>query len=91
MALRMTHPRYGTRTVKDEQRAAYVRTGWSEVGEAVPTVVDASRDQILADVGDDPIKAREALEAEQSRSKPRSTLVAALLRVIESADQTSEV
>lgn len=43
-------------------------------------------DEILADVGDDPAKAAEALTAEQAASKPRSTLVAAL-EAIANTDQ----
>lgn len=37
--------------------------------------VEASADTILAWVGDDPVKAREALAAEQAAEKPRGTLV----------------
>lgn len=38
-------------------------------------------DEILADVGDDPEKARLALEAEQGQEKPRKSLVAKLEKV----------
>lgn len=43
--------------------------------ESKPT---ATVDEILADVGDDQAKAAEALAAEQSRARPRTTLVEAL-------------
>lgn len=84
MARTMTHDLFGTREVADGQVDRYERTGWKAGAEVVPVPVASNRDQILADVGDDPEKAREALTAEQSRPHPRSTLVAALVRVIES-------
>lgn len=84
MARTMTHELFGTREVADEQIERYERLGWKAGAEVVPDTVARSRDQILADVGEDPEKAREALVAEQSRPNPRSTLVAALVRVIES-------
>lgn len=80
----MSHDLFGSRTVADGQVVAYERTGWKAGKEVVPETVDRSRDQILADVGEDPEKAREALAAEQSRHNPRKGLVAALVRVIES-------
>lgn len=84
----MTHELFGSRTVADEQVAVYERTGWKAGKEVVPVPVDATRDQILADVGENPEKAREALTAEQSRHNPRKGLVAALVRVIESGTAT---
>lgn len=42
---------------------------------------------ILAAVGDDPAKAQAALDAEQARSKPRTTLVQALTTTIEGGSQ----
>lgn len=83
---RVTHPTLGERVVDDRQLVSYQRTGWSKAGEVVPEAVDAAMDTVLADVGDDPVKAREALAAEQSRTAPRKSLVTALVRVIESAD-----
>lgn len=91
MALKMTHPTYGTRTVNDEQADAYLRVGWAEGAEVAPEVVDASVAEVLAQVGDDPQKAAVALAAETSRPHPRSTLVAALTRTAESTTTTSEV
>lgn len=88
MARQMTHELFGSREVAEEQVERYERLGWTAGAEVVPEPVATSRDQILADVGDDPDRAREALAAEQSRPHPRSTLVAALVRVIESADTT---
>jgi hypothetical protein len=85
MPVEMKHPTFGVRTVADEQVTAYERTGWKAGAEVVPEPVDRSRDQVLADVGEDPEKAREALAAEQSRHNPRKGLVAALVRVVESA------
>jgi hypothetical protein len=90
MPVEMKHPSFGTRTVEDRQVAAYERTGWTAGAEVVPETVDRTRDQVLADVGDDPEKAREALAAEQSRHNPRKGLVAALVRVVESAQPTAQ-
>lgn len=42
---------------------------------------DATVDEVKAWVGDDPDRARQALDAEQQRDKPRTTLVDALERV----------
>lgn len=83
MPIQMSHPTYGTRTVRDEQRVAYERTGWEAGAEVVPEPVDGSVDEILAAVGEDPEKARDALLAEQARSKPRKSLVTALVRIAE--------
>lgn len=90
MPVQMTHPTFGTRTVADEQVVGYERTGWKAGKEVVPEPVDGSRDQVLAEVGEDPDRAREALAAEQSRHNPRKGLVAALVRVIESGTAQSD-
>ncbi len=42
---------------------------------------------ILAAVGDDPAKAQTALDTEQARAKPRTTLVQALTTTIEGGSQ----
>jgi hypothetical protein len=88
MPVQMTHPTFGTRTVDDARVTDYERKGWKAGAEVVPEPVDRNRDKVVADVGDDPDKAREALAAEQSRHNPRKGLVAALVRVIE-ADQSA--
>lgn len=44
---------------------------------------DATVDETLAAVGDDPARARDALAREQARANPRATLIDALTRVIE--------
>jgi hypothetical protein len=85
MPVEMKHPTFGARTVDDARVTAYERKGWKAGAEVVPEPVDRTRDQVLADVGEDAEKAREALAAEQSRHNPRKGLVAALVRVIESA------
>lgn len=85
MPVRMTHPTFGERIVADDRSAAYERVGWTSGAEVVPEPVDRTRDAVLAEVGDDPDKAREALDAEQSRHNPRKGLIAALVRVIESS------
>lgn len=43
--------------------------------------------EVLAEVGDDPVKAQEVLEAEQAKDKPRSGLVKDLEAVIAKASQ----
>lgn len=83
MAVQMSHPRYGTRTVRDEQVSDYANLGWSEGAEVAPDVVDGTVAEVLADVADDPAKARAALAAEQSRPHPRTSLVTALARIAE--------
>jgi hypothetical protein len=45
--------------------------------------IDAKADDVLAWVGDDPERAEEALEAEQAKDKPRSTLVKQLEKLAE--------
>ena len=82
----MTHEQFGTRTVKDEQVQSYENHGWSRGAEVAPPVVDASVQEVLDSVGDNPAAAREALEAEQSRPSPRKTLVTALVRLIDDPD-----
>jgi hypothetical protein len=84
MAVKMTHPNWGARTVSAEQVERYERVGWSQDSEAVPEVVEATVRDVLSQVGDDPQKARVALQAEQSRTSPRMSLVTALARIAES-------
>ena len=55
-------------------------------GPAGPTKVDASVDSVLAQVGGDKNRARTALEKERASDKPRSTLVDALSKIIESEE-----
>lgn len=70
-------------TVPDGELANYLRTTGAPVEEVVdeppaePTEPDADWTvaQVLAWVGDDPARAAVALEAEEARAKPRSTLV----------------
>lgn len=45
----------------------------------------ATADAILAEVGDDPVLAQVALDAEQEREKPRSVLTAKLQRIVDNA------
>lgn len=45
--------------------------------------IDASADDVMAWVGEDPDRAEEALEAEQAKDKPRSTLVKKLEKLAE--------
>lgn len=82
----MSHPRYGTRTIAEQQRQSYENTGWTEGPAATPDVVAGSVEDVLAAVGNDPQKAAEALAAEQSRTKPRTTLVTALERIAETPE-----
>lgn len=63
--------------------------GWAPVdsSQKVPSPVDGTVDEVLAAVGDDPVKARVALTAEQASTKPRTTLVEALSNI---ADPNTE-
>lgn len=71
--------------VPDGDFANYLRTaGGAPVAEhmdTMPGVPDGSANDVLAWVGDDPARAALAVEAEQKRDKPRSTLVAALEKI----------
>lgn len=82
-SVEITHPVYGTRTVDEAQVEYKLRVGWKRGAEVVPEPVDASVADVLAHVGEDPEKAREALAAEQSRTTPRKSLVTALVRLAE--------
>jgi hypothetical protein len=46
-------------------------------------LADRTADAILADVGDDPVAAQEALDHEQRRETPRKVLSANLQRIID--------
>lgn len=46
----------------------------------------ATADAILAEVGDDPVLAQVALDAEQERDKPRTVLTAKLQRIVDNAE-----
>lgn len=50
---------------------------WRAGGGKAPTI-----DQVLADVDGDPVKATEALAAEQAADKPRARLVEALTEIV---------
>ncbi len=52
----------------------------------VTTVVYRTADAIMLDVGTDPVLAAEELAAENERSKPRTTLVTRLQKVIDDAE-----
>jgi hypothetical protein len=62
-------------TVAAQQAAAAERAARAEV------TVDAPVKAVLEQVGDDPVRARVALEAEQGKEQPRSTLVDPLAKV----------
>jgi hypothetical protein len=49
--------------------------------------IDGTAADVLAWVGDDPERAEEALEAEQAKDKPRSTLVKQLEKLADSGDE----
>ena len=44
---------------------------------------ERTADAILLDVGNDPVKAQEALDAEEAREQPRKVLSAKLQRIVE--------
>ena len=60
------------------------RDGWYAAGEWAAAeaerqaVQDSTVDEVLAEVGDDPVKAAEALAAERASAKPRTTLTTEL-------------
>lgn len=62
---------------------AWPETLWTEVDVPRPADVDDTIDAVKAQVGADPALAQAALDAENSKDKPRSTLVAWLETVID--------
>lgn len=66
--------------------AEIARTAAQSEAEAVAEdVEDHTIKEVLDEVGDDPVKAQAALDAENATEKPRKTLVAALTKVAETA------
>lgn len=64
----------------------YVLEGAEQPGaEGVTELAAATADAILADVGEDAAKAQAALDAEQARDKPRTSLIAKLEKIVEAA------
>lgn len=55
----------------------------ADVGDDAELPVDGTAADILAWVGDDPDRAAEALDVEEARDKPRSTLVKQLAKLAE--------
>lgn len=73
---KLSDPRpYGTA----QQERADAEAAAALAAETATAVIEQPEEQtvaaVLAEVGDDPEKARTALEAEQSRDKPRKTLI----------------
>lgn len=61
--------------------------GWEPIDPTdVVSTATATVTQVLADVGDDPVKAAAALEAERSSTKPRKSLVEGLSRILENPE-----
>lgn len=54
-------------------------------------VDDHTVKEVLDEVGDDPVKAQAALDAEQGTEKPRKSLIAALNKVLEAAPDPAAV
>jgi hypothetical protein len=75
--VRCTHPDVEAEAVLPVS-ALRLLPGWDPVEPA--EVVDTAQTvpQVLAEVGDDPVKAAAALEAEQATNKPRKSLVEGL-------------
>jgi hypothetical protein len=55
--------------------------GWEPVDASEVVDTGLTVPQVLAEVGDDPVKAAAALEAEQSSDTPRRSLVEGLSRI----------
>lgn len=66
-----------------EDGAAVADSAAPPAGSPPADVPDGTAKDVLDWVGDDPDRARQALDAEQGREKPRSTLVATLTRLTE--------
>lgn len=78
---------YGARVLQRQESGAvdgwYVDDEWEQLQADRARVADGKVPEVLDAVGDDPVKARAALLAEQSSASPRSTLIAGLQRVID--------
>lgn len=57
--------------------------GGGEPGGSSGGVPDGTADEVLTWVGDDPKKAATAIEVEELRDKPRSTLIGKLEKIVE--------
>lgn len=71
-----------TAAVHAEQAQAVAEVAAEHIAEDVE---DHTIKEVLDEVGDDPVKAQAALEAEEAAEKPRKTLLAALTKVLEAA------
>lgn len=68
----------GTAEVPDDVGESLIEQGWTKArGVKPPTIAE-----VVADVGDDPVKAQAEIEAEQARDQPRPTLIDKLTAVI---------
>lgn len=85
--VRARHPEVDAEAVLPVTAFPYM-PGWEPVDSevTVPTLADGTVDEVLAAVGDDPVKAAAALDAERS-GKNRKTLIEALAAI---ADPTSQ-
>lgn len=83
-------PRYWN-TFSQAFRDSDTELGYPYVSEDALTAEDTQEiaaktaDAILADVGEDPQLAQEALDAEAARDKPRTSLIAKLEKIVEAA------
>lgn len=66
------------REQRDERDGWYRDGEWARLQAAAAAVQDSTVPEVLDEVGDDPAKARAALEAEQASGKPRKTLTTKL-------------
>lgn len=73
-------PAEPTPAIEPEPPQADPETTEPPVGDAVP---EGTAADVLAWVGDDPDRARQATEAEQGREKPRTSLITRLDRIAE--------
>jgi len=71
-----------TAAIQGENAQAATEAAAEVLADEVP---DHTVKEVLDGVGDDPVKAQAALDAEQATDAPRKTLVTALAKVIEAA------
>lgn len=84
--IELHHPELGV-TVTLPATALASLDGWEPVDPAAAAPAGSVSD-VLAEVGNDPVLAAAALAAEQSRPKPRTTLVDALTAITAPTQET---
>lgn len=71
----------------EQERADAAEAAQQAAVDAAETAQDGTIADVLAAVGEDPVAARAALDAEQAKDKPRTTLVGRLEHIADGTDE----